>query len=165
MRLLGLLIAAVLLLAGCGDDTAAPAPSPSPSPDSSSPTPLVPKPGGDTPEGQPPADGPLPDTRTGAVDLGGPCPEDYAANQVAARDLAVDGTVTAIDDGRVTFDVHGTGESVTVDMAPPVPSRRSDTAPSYSVGTRLLVSGDDGTAWGCGWTRYYDEETAADWRS
>jgi hypothetical protein len=41
----------------------------------------------------------------------------------------------------------------------------SESPPSYSVGTRLLVSREDAIAWGCGFTRYVDEETAAAWRS
>ena len=32
-------------------------------------------------------------------------------------------------------------------------------------GGLTLVSGDADTAWGCGFTRYYDAATAAAWRS
>jgi hypothetical protein len=41
----------------------------------------------------------------------------------------------------------------------------SESPPSYAVGTRLLVSGEDQIVWACGFTRYFDEETAAAWRS
>lgn len=135
----------------------------------------MPKPGGDTPEGQPPVDGPLPDTRTGAVPVSGEtgCTQRYTASAVADRAFAFDGTVTGIGDEGATFEVgewlvgDGPG-TVTIRMGAPTTSDRSESAPSYSVGTRLLVSGetDDGmTAWACGFTRYYDEETAAAWRS
>ena len=174
MRLLGLLFLA-LLLAGCGDDgTTAPEETPS-SPESSSPTPMVPKPTGETPEGQPPIDGPLPDTRSGAVPVSGEggCVERYSASAVSGRAFAFDGTVTAIGDGAVTFEVAewfvGEGPaSYTVRMRPPTKSGMSESSPSYFVGTRLLVSGEldgDPIAWTCGFTRYFDEETAAAWRS
>ena len=169
--LLGLLLAALLLLQGCGDD-ATTTPEKSPSADSGSPTPVVPKPGGDTPEGQPPVDGPLPDTRTGAVPVRGivACSETYSVESARSADFAFDGTVTAIGEGNVTFEVHewfvGDGpQSFTVSMWAPTRTTMSESSPSYFVGTRLLVSGDDGMATPCGFTRYYDQETAAAWRS
>lgn len=82
----------------------------------------------------------------------------------------------------VTFDVHewfagGDDATTTVDIDHPGgdPSRDvgDELGPSYAVGTRLLVSGahrwgletdEDLIAWGCGFTRYYDERTAAVWR-
>ena len=175
MRSLGLMLLALLLLAGCADDsTVAPERSPT-SPEGSSPKPTVPKPTGETPEGQPPIDGPLEDTRTGAVPVTGEaeCTENYSASAVAGRAFAFDGTITEIGDGGVVFEVEewlvGEGpRSFTVRMRPPTKSGMSESAPSYFVGTRLLVSGerdDAPVAWGCGFTRYYDEETAAAWRS
>lgn len=85
--------------------------------------------------------------------------------------FSFDGTVTAIDDGAVTFDVNEwfSGDdrpaTVVLEMAAPVRGRASETGPSYSVGTRMLVEGAGRTVWGCGRTVYYDEETAADRRS
>ncbi|MFD1948854.1 hypothetical protein [Nocardioides aestuarii] len=82
-----------------------------------------------------------------------------------------DGTVTAIEGGEVAFEVHetfGDGDlpaERTVRMGAPVTPTHSEAAPSYSVGTRLLVTGSGAQAWGCGGTLYYDEETAAAWRS
>jgi hypothetical protein len=35
---------------------------------------------------------------------------------------------------------------------------------SLEAGTRLLVSGDDGYAWSCGFTQDYDESVADQWR-
>jgi hypothetical protein len=149
-------------------------------------------PGGARPGAQPPVDGPLPDRRTGAVTFASTdsCPEPYSTAAVARRDFAFDGTVTAIEGAgsssaaaslvTVSFQVHEwlvheslVGESLvgegtaTVQVQMPAPYRpqHSESAPSYFVGTRLLVSGDDGTAWACGFTRYHDEDTAATWRS
>jgi hypothetical protein len=150
--------------------------------------------GGAKPRAQPPVDGPLPDRRTGAVTFAspGPCPEPYSAAAVAERDFAFDGTVTAIEGAgtasaagsvvTVTFELHEwlvggpvSGGAATIEVRMPAPDRpqHSEAAPSYFVGTRLLVSGDDSTgerageltAWACGFTRYHDEDTAATWRS
>jgi hypothetical protein len=144
-------------------------------------------PGGGRPGAQPPVDGPLPDRRTGAVTFAstGSCPEPYSTAAVARRDFAFDGTVTAIEGAgtssaaaslvTVSFQVHEwlvheslvgkRAATVQVRMPAPYRPQRSESAPSYFVGTRLLVSGDDGTAWACGFTRYHDEDTAAAWRS
>lgn len=119
------------------------------------------------------------------------CVEGYSPAAVAERSFAFDGTVTAIGPARsnrpgvaqplagVTFRVNqwfrgGSDRTVTVDMnAPQPPNSWSDSSmPAYEVGTRLLVSGeprwggaplDAAIAWGCGFTRSYDPQTAADW--
>lgn len=82
----------------------------------------------------------------------------------------------------VTFHVEewfagGSGPEVTVDLYPPLSEdegRSEDAAPSYAPGSRLLVSGsprwggaplDDPIAWMCGFTQYYDQETAEAWRT
>ena len=121
------------------------------------------------PEGQPPIDGPLPDTRTGPLPMpGAPCFEDPVAAEDSA--MAFDGTITAVDDTVVTFEVHevfagNLPAEVSIDLGPTTTSRASESSPSYSVGTRLLVMSDGSSAIGCGATRYFDEETAAAWRS
>lgn len=126
------------------------------------------------------------------VSMGGAasCVEEYGPETLAARDFAFDGTVEAVgeadasgpegdSDGSVpvTFTVAewfagGDGDRVTVDM--PAPGMlSSDGAITHEVGSRLLVSGeprfggeplDDAVAWGCGFTRAYDDATAAEWR-
>ncbi len=179
MRVLGLLFLA-LLLAGCGEKEVCCAPEPqqqSPTTPEAGASPIVPKPGGDTLEGQPPVDGPLPDTRTGAVPLRPTedCLVSYSPEEASSQELAFDGTVTDISDGTrahvdVTFEVSEVfsgepTEEVRLRVPPPTVSGRTDAAPSYFVGTRLLVSAVDGFARSCGFTRYFDEDTAAAWRS
>ena len=161
----------LLVLAGCSEPAGPAGPDPT---ERSSPEAAPEAPAGDLKDSelQPPVDGPVPDTRTGAVELDSRtgCTEQYAADAIASRGFAFDGTVTGIDDSRVTFEVHEwiVGDqraTFTVVMGRPTQPDLSESPPSYSVGTRLLVSGEEGTAWACGFTRYYDEETAADWRS
>lgn len=121
------------------------------------------------------------------------CVEDYSAPAVAGRAFAFDGTVVEVGPphtnragggpalAAVTFSVHqwfsgGSSDAVTVDMTAPNEGTGNaapdEAGPAYAVGTRLLVSGeprwggaplDDAIAWGCGFTRYYDEVTAASW--
>lgn len=127
------------------------------------------------------------------VSMGGAasCVEEYSADTLIGRDFAFDGTVEAVGadassdaegdaDGSVpvTFTVTewfagGEGDRVTVDM--PAPGMVStDGGIAYEAGARLLVSGeprfggaplDQAVAWGCGFTRSYDEGTAAEWRA
>ncbi len=123
------------------------------------------------------------------------CFKEYSPREVAHRSFAFDGIVTEIGPGTtnregegqlrlssVTFAVNewfsgGSTESATVDMLPPTPDGTSaETGQSYDVGTRLLVSGEprwggvdplaDAIAWDtCGFTRYWDQETADAWRA
>jgi hypothetical protein len=109
--------------------------------------------------------------------------------------FAFDGVVTGVGPGTtdrpgsggldlvgVTFRVAewfagGTAPEVTVDMQPPLQpgqGRSDDTVPAFAPGSRLLVSGsprwggaplEDPIAWGCGFTRYYDQGTADAWRT
>lgn len=110
---------------------------------------------------------------------------------IAARTFSFDGTVLAISSGptdqtvpryaAVTFTVNqwfrgDSGDTVTVNMMAPLAAGEvfSESGPSYGVGTRLLVSGEPRSgqsdlsgalAWGCGYTRYYDQQTADSWRA
>lgn len=118
------------------------------------------------------------------------CVEGYDLTTLKHRAFAFDGTVSRITamqpptDGSdapneflpVTFTVNewfrgGDQSSITLDMIGPWVS--SDQEISYDVGTRLLVSGEPrfggrplqaAIAWACGFTRYYDKDTAASWR-
>lgn len=128
--------------------------------------------------------GPLP------ADTSASCVEPYDLTTLKRRAFAFDGTVsrtvpvqlTAKGGGpplrgylAVTFTVHewfrgGDPTTVTVDMLGPTASSVQET--SYGIGTRLLVSGEPRwggsplqapVAWGCGFTRHYDQPTAASW--
>lgn len=100
---------------------------------------------------------------------------------------AIDESTAVIDDGddlgyaQVTFDVNewytgGEDPHVVIQMTPPVELTTDVTAeagPSYEAGTRLLVSGEplwggddplaDAVGWGCGFTVYWDADTAQTW--
>ncbi len=110
------------------------------------------------------------------------CAYEYSLDELSNRTLAFDGTVVAIGDGLVVFDVNEAfagvdSPQITVQMASPSAHHASgetdEFAPRrYSVGTRFLVSGvlqlhSGGRpfVWGCGFTRYWDEQTASTWRS
>ncbi len=127
--------------------------------------------------------GPLPEDK--AVS----CVSEYRPKTLAQQKFAFDGVVVEIGESvsdrgdsadleqpGVTFQVMhwyagGNGDAVTVDM----PVRPSiDGAVAYGPGSRLLVSGQPRwggsalefpIAWGCGFTRYYDQATADDWDS
>jgi hypothetical protein len=114
------------------------------------------------------------------------CIEEYNVPNLARRRFAFDGEVVGIGKGPVrkdpfhlyapvTFRVNrwyrgGTGERVTVAML--YRSSPSVDNPTFGVGARLLVSGEerwggaaltDPIAWPCGFTRWYGEADAADW--
>lgn len=124
------------------------------------------------------------------------CIESYSPETVVERKFVFDGVVTEIGAGTtnrpdegglplvaVTFAVKewfvgGSQGTVTVDMAQPRATGGEDSslAESYSVGTRLLVSGEprwggpdplaDAIAWDeCGFVRYWDDQTATQWRA
>lgn len=129
----------------------------------------------------------------GAVPVGAAadCVEMYSPAALADTAFAFDGTVTGIGPASsrragaafplvgVTFHVNewfrgGSSGTVTVDWYPPHQGN-SNTDPSlasYGVGSRMLVSGgprwskaplESPIAWTCGFTRYYDPQTAAEW--
>lgn len=118
------------------------------------------------------------------------CAYTYSPQAVSQyTDFAFDGTVTGI--GRQPSDqfydlpvrLHvnewfrgGPARIVVLDMPLSSPETwREDAAPPVTVGTRLLISGKTPTphnslhhhamAWSCGFSRYYDPQTAAAWRS
>lgn len=122
------------------------------------------------------------------------CVESYTPQAVAARSFAFDGEIVKIgpsvsdrgDGGDlnlpgVTFKVHewfagGKTDIVTVDIQSPATGSglSKDGDDAYGVGSRLLVSGEarwggsplnHPIAWACGFSRYFDPETAAEWRA
>jgi hypothetical protein len=102
------------------------------------------------------------------------------AIDTAAEDAPPDGDDLGY--ARVTFAVErwftgGAAPEVVVQMSPPlevpVVAQDDEGGPSYRVGTRLLVSGEprwggpdpltDPVVWGCGFTVYWDAQTAQAW--
>lgn len=102
---------------------------------------------------------------------GASCVELYDATTLAHRELAFDGTVTAVDGDLVTFTVNRAfrgveGTSVTLEGAAALSGLSSaGPGPALEVGARLLVAGDGGFAWSCGFTQPYDEAVADQWAS
>jgi hypothetical protein len=126
-----------------------------------------------------------------AADAGGPsvalgdssamCMEVYSPETLPNRQLAFDGTVTEIADDPgldfgvlVTFDVNQVyigdlGDTVTL-QASGLGGVGGDTVdseggPGMSVGDRLLISGDEGFAWTCGFSRTWSQEMADEWEA
>lgn len=101
----------------------------------------------------------------------GMCAELYSLETLPDRDFAFDGTLTAIDGERATFDVHEVfkgdlAATITLEGASSIASAGMTSVDSagLAIGDRALVSGSDGFAWGCGFTMPWDEATASSWR-
>jgi hypothetical protein len=124
--------------------------------------------------GQPAATGPS----VALGDAAAMCIEVYTPENLLHRQFAFDGTVTGITDAgnvdvgvSVTFDVNSSyigdlGDTLTL-TASGMGSEGGDSegGPPINVGDRLLISGDDGVAWTCGFSRTYSDEMAAEWES
>lgn len=116
--------------------------------------------------------GPLPGSQSGG------CAEAYP-DTLAQRDFAFDGVVTALRGDLVTFEVRewfrGDGPPEYTIAVPVYGSSQMEPREApYSVGTRLLVSGeprwggaplDDAVVWSCDFTRYWDQATYEEWSS
>lgn len=95
------------------------------------------------------------------------CVEEYDLQTLANREIALDGTVASIDGAQITFAVErwfrgGSGDAVTLTSSTGG-AVTPDAGPPLAVGSRLLVAGDGGFVWGCGFTQRYDDGVAADW--
>ncbi|MGQ0831603.1 MAG: hypothetical protein ACT4OV_07985 [Microthrixaceae bacterium] len=97
------------------------------------------------------------------------CVELYDLQTLANREVAFDGTVASVDGDDVTFTVNrwyrgGDGAEVTLAGASTLGGVTSAGEPTpLGPGTRLLVAGDGGFAWSCGFTQPYDDAIAAEW--
>lgn len=151
--------------------------------------PQPPTPYSQTPSAAPAPTGPLGEVEGASL---ASCAFEYTPATLAERAFAFDGTVTAVtepgtgtgtgtgeDRAGTTFTVNewfsgGASATVTIDMPPPsTQNGLSEVPPTYEIGSRLLISGEhlrggatmaDAVAWGCGFSRYYDAETAGRWR-
>lgn len=119
-------------------------------------------------------DRPTPDdgaTATGPITPGGTasCVELYDTTTLAKREVAFDGTVTAVNGDSITFTVNRVfrgveGSTVTLQGATGLSGLTSaGDGMSVEPGSRLLVAGDGGFAWSCGFTQPYDDAVAAQW--
>ena len=108
----------------------------------------------------------------GAITPGGStasCVEHYDLVNLAHREIAFDGTVTAIDGDDVRFVVTKwfrgkTAPTITLRGAAALGGLTSTGRPAaLAPGTRLLVAGDGGFAWACGFTQPYDDVVAQQW--
>ena len=99
------------------------------------------------------------------------CVELYDLTTLTNREVAFDGTVELVDGDRVTFQVNdwykgGDGAQVTLAGAGTIGGLTSaGEGVSLEPGTRLLVAGDGGFAWSCGFTQPYDAAAAAEWEA
>ncbi len=90
----------------------------------------------------------------------------YDPSILPTFDIVFDGTVSAIDGDRVTFDVgtgwKGADGSITL-TAPDSNIALTGPAPEFSVGGRYLVTAAGSAINSCGYTLEYEAGTAADW--
>lgn len=99
----------------------------------------------------------------------GSCLESYDLTSLAQRELSLDGVVEAMKGDNITFSVKhwykgGSGPEISLAGAATLAAITSAGEPvTLKPGTRLLVSGDGGFAWSCGFTREYRSDTAAEW--
>ena len=101
--------------------------------------------------------------------MSGSCVELYDLTTLEGRETAFDGTLVAVDGDQATFTVNqwfrgGDGTSVTLAGASVLQgNNRAQPGASLTPGTRLLVAGDGGFAWSCGFTQPYDAAVAQQW--
>lgn len=114
-----------------------------------------------------PAPGPGPIIPPGAAS----CVENYSLDTLKNREVAFDGTVASVSDDEATFTVNewfrgGSASEITLEGASTLGGITS-AGPSVSMepGTRLLVAGDGGFAWSCGFTQPYDADVASQWKN
>lgn len=100
------------------------------------------------------------------------CVETYSLDTLPNREVAFDGTLTAVQGDQMTFQVNEVfvgdlGDTVVLDGADVVASRSTVSSvegPTLAVGDRALVAGEGELAWGCGFTQPYDPDIAMQWR-
>lgn len=97
------------------------------------------------------------------------CVEEYGPGSLRRRSVAFDGTVAAIKEDDVTFTISRSfrgPDGGTVTLAAPGMTGGIVTSaggPSFEIGQRYLVAGEDRFAWACGFSQPYDPDIAAEW--
>ena len=96
------------------------------------------------------------------------CIEQYGLDTLDHREHAFAGTIESIDGDDVAFSVErwyrgGDGGAVTLAGAGVLSGLTSVSDGAFVPADRVLVSGDGGFAWPCGFTQSYDDAVAADW--
>ena len=114
-----------------------------------------------------------PSTSGGPITPGGSssasCVEFYDLDTLKNRETAFDGTVKVVDGDSVVFAINqwyrgGDSAEASLRGAEMLAGATSaGAAVSLEPGSRLLVAGDGGFAWSCGFTQLYDADIAADW--
>ena len=114
-----------------------------------------------------------PPVANGPITPGGPssasCVDVYDLATLEHRELAFDGTVTSVEGDNVSFAVGrwfrgGDQATITLRGAAVLSGLTSAGASTgLAPGTRLLVAGDGGFAWACGFSQPYDETVAQEW--
>ncbi|MEX2080553.1 MAG: hypothetical protein WEC33_02970 [Dehalococcoidia bacterium] len=117
-----------------------------------------------------PADGTGDELTDPGGGFAGMCIELYSLERLPNREWAFDGVVESIEGFQATFSVNeyykgDLGESVTLQAGPltGVTSVGDDTV--LAVGERYLISGDSDAAWGCGFSKPYSDDVAAEWQA
>ena len=127
----------------------------------------------DNPDNEIAASQPTPGATTGPITPGGSvgsCVEVYDLQTLAQRELAFDGTVTRLAGDKATFTVNqwfrggDSGEITLAGAAGLTGLTSAGPAATIEPGTRLLVAGDGGFAWACGFTQPYDASVARQWQ-
>ena len=101
----------------------------------------------------------------------GSCVELYDLQTLTNREMAFDGTVQAVTGDSVTFTVTewyrgGDAAEITLKGASTLNGLTSvGPGAPLEPGTRLLVAGDGGFAWSCGFTQPYDPAVANEWKA
>ena len=99
----------------------------------------------------------------------GSCVEVYDLEALKRREFAFDGTITTVEGDAVVFTVHewfrgGSQAEVRMNGAQAMSGLTSAGAGvGFDPGTRLLVAGDGGFVWSCGFTQPFDAEIAEAW--
>lgn len=97
------------------------------------------------------------------------CVAQYDLQTLTEREYAFDGTVASVDGRDMTFTVHewfhgGEGATVTLDHGDLSGMLFAPNGPALEPGTRVLVAGDGGFVWSCGFTQLHDPAVADQWR-